>query len=785
MLFSLLGGAYIIFVLQIPGFTILDHSFRPNPAVLLLAVILALPALLGLWHILSKTATNRFSLSRGEALHGFFPSFLPLLFLSLAPLTLSHYVGAKDLLSRVNLLGWAVLSAFIYLLTVRLLEWLRERQPALPRKKFLELFYGLPLKKKLLLLFAASLILYNLGALVMLSEGIMFSGDEPHYLLITHSLLYDGDIDLADNYARRDYEQYMIPGVTIQPHTVAGAQPESRLSFHSPGISFLLLPFYALGSLFGAAPLSLLIRFGMSLIGGLFGLQVFLFALKEWTKEGTALLLWFLVSFTSPVYFYSIHVYPELIGGLLSFLVFRFLRSAAELTAGKMVLLGLFLSSFIWFHALKYLFILIPLGAYCFWTILRTPSLRQRVAFFLLPFLAVSSAYFYFQYTQYGSLSLSAISWQGKMTGGESLDFLKTILDVPLRFRLETLAGYFLDQKDGLLFYAPLYFFALLGAWLMFRKKRPEFLLLALLTTPYFLNSAFLTQRTGYAPQARPLVSTFWGMGIFLGYFIAENRKKTFGYLFKAAAAASLGVVLLLLFNPFNLYQETTAGIIERGGGLFYLLSNLHFSLPSLLPSFLKVEEWRWLPNFIWVGALLLFVVAYALAKERDFSLKFRTHLGLACAGLSVFFFWQVLYPRMVLLRPLNVAFTAREKVTLYGLGRVARMSEPGKFVLPQDDRPYHFLFTSRRMIEDVRLEFGSPHGDYPCELKLFDHSVFKGRTEKEIKSLDRPSPPYYKLKKAYFYWVTINLGKGEGVRTSQNPYLFRIAPVFARPDVP
>jgi hypothetical protein len=32
-----------------------------------------------------------------------------------------------------------------------------------------------------------------------------FSGDEPNYLMTTHSLYKDGDINLANNYARKDY----------------------------------------------------------------------------------------------------------------------------------------------------------------------------------------------------------------------------------------------------------------------------------------------------------------------------------------------------------------------------------------------------------------------------------------------------------------------------------------------------------------------------------------------------------------------------------------------------
>ena len=40
-------------------------------------------------------------------------------------------------------------------------------------------------------------------------------GDEPHYLIITQSLLYDGDLKIENNHARRDYAPYFEG--TLQP----------------------------------------------------------------------------------------------------------------------------------------------------------------------------------------------------------------------------------------------------------------------------------------------------------------------------------------------------------------------------------------------------------------------------------------------------------------------------------------------------------------------------------------------------------------------------------------
>ncbi len=776
LLLAALCGAFLAFALEIPSFSIRNHIFRPSAIPVILWFLICFLALVSISIGFARVAGRLYGFPADGILNIGLLTWLPLLFLSLMPFALRHYLTAADLLARARLFVLAVAAAVIYLdavLVLRLRRWKGKTESRIAGR-----LASLPIKKKLAVLFIVSLVLFNAGSLVMISRGISFGGDEPHYLLISHSLLHDGDFDLAGNYARRDYEKYMRPGVPLDTHVVPGAKPGSRLSFHSPGVSILLVPFYAVGSLFGGRTLLFFIRFGMSLFAALLGLQVFLFALREWKKNNLALILWSLFLFTSPVYFYAIHVYPEIVVALMSFTAFRLLNHSAEISRSRWLALGLLLSLLIWFHAIKYLLILATLGLYALWILAKRSRTRGRWACFLAPAALVTLAYFVFQYVLYGSMNPSAVSWQGKMTGQESLGFLKTLfVSIPLRSRLETLAGYFFCQKDGFLFYAPLYFFSFLGAVEMWRKKKKDLWLLLFAVMPYILNQAFLTQRTGYAPQARPLVAVFWGMGILLGSYLAAEKKRFFAPLFRGAVMVSFCFAGLLLARPLNLYQETTVGSTERGGGLFYLLSNLHFQITNWLPSFIKVDEWRWWPNFIWPALLVVFIIAYALSRKRARVYLYSTHVIIASAALAVFFAWFVLFPRLVLMNPVKAVFPSGERVTFYSLSRVARMSTTGRFLLPEDNRPYHFLFTSAREVRRLRLEFGPEQGSYDTVLTAFDQGVYKGQGEKEIKSLELVPPPRYKLKGVNLYWLTITLGRGEGVNTSQSPYVFNILP--------
>jgi len=776
---SLGMGACLIFFFEAPNFTFLGHAFRPRPLALAAATGLIGLTLLTFWLLYSRIASGLLARPFEEVLGRDAFTYLPLAFTALAPIALGHYLSAADLLVRTRLLLEAAVVLVIYLKVVQFRGWRRLRAEARPAP-FARLS-GLSSKKKLAALFIVFLVFANLGSVIMFRKGIYFSGDEPHYLLMAHSLLHDGDLDLANNYAQKDYHAYMLTTGTIpQIHAIRGKKPGSLYSFHSPGTAFLMLPFYAVGSLFGKTGLILGLRFGMSLFGALFGLQVFLYIRDSWGKEKWAFILWALTGLATPVYFYSIHIYPEIIIALFAFTVFRIFRSPAALTPGRLIFCGFLLSTFIWFHALKYLFLAGPLLVFCLWVLARKRAGGRDYAAFLVFPIVITAAHFLFQKAFYGSFSLSAVSVKGSLKAGETLAYAKELLTgIPFRFRWETLADYFFDQKDGLLLYAPIYFFSFLGLVEMARRKAGDLLALLFVASPYVLVLAFLTQRPAYAPQARTLVAVFWVMIIGLGYFVAHNTKKIFAGAFALSSGVTLLMTWLLLRNPLAIYQETTVGNTERGGAIFYILSNLHFDLTGLLPVYIKSREGPWPLNFYWLAGLAVFVLVYALARRpsRDLSFQWRTHVLFAAAGGTLFFFWFAIYPRIVLFNPVNTAFPSGERLRFYSISRVARQVGPGSFLLPEDGRAYVFMFTSRRKLGKLRFEFGSKAGDYDAGLTYFDLPLFEGRTAGEVRSLDLPSPPAYEYKNAYLYLVTLRLGKGAGVRTVENPYLFRLVP--------
>jgi len=761
---------------QARDYTITTHSFRLEPVSMIGISALIFLILWGLRRVATQMTTRSFGIGLSpRILKWDAASQLPFLLLFLLPLAASHYIDSNDFRARICAFIVSVFLGVTYLKGKIFLKSKSQEESFL--QKIWAKIEAVPLKKKITILFVLALILFNIGSVLMISGGITFSGDEPHYLLISHSLLKDGDFRLSNNYAQKDYAAYMPDGVELDVHLAPGTE---GYSFHSPGVALLLLPFYALGSLFSEGVLLFFIHFGMSVFGALLGVQLFLYSLQEWKKEKLALYLWLIFSLTTPIFFHSIHVYPEIFLALFSLTVFRLLRFSAPLSRSRLMIVGFLLGLFLWLHAVKYIFISVPLILYCIWVLVRQKRVGWNFAYFITPLFLLTLIHLLFSSTLYGSLSPFSVSLKGTTTSAESVSMIKEFLSaVPFKYRLETLIGYFFDQRDGLLFYTPVYAFSFLGMIELGKRNWRKLLMLCFLTAPYVLVQAFLTQRGAYAPQARIQVAVFWAMALFLGYFLAHNRKKVYTLLFNAALAFSFLTVAVLLKNPWALYQSTTSGTVQRSGDLFVHLSNLHFYLPQYLPSFLKMDNRGWIPNFVWIGIFFLFCVSYVLVKEHSFTLGLSSQAVLVCLILAVVFAWGVLYPRFVLQSPTNVIYPTGEKVTFYGLGRVLRMTSPGQFQLPRDQRSYAFYFTSWQPLDKLRLEFGSPDGTFDAQIRYFDKSLFKGKTSRETASLHFPAEAPYRFKGRFLYSLSIDLKKEEGLIAYTHPFFFSLHPTL------
>lgn len=135
-------------------------------------------------------------------------------------------------------------------------------------------------------------------------------GDEPWYLLITHSLAYDFDADLTDNYAREDWRHFMDRPIEPQPGDPVG--PEGELySRHNEALPLALAPAYRLAGKTGA--LAMMAVFTAALAWATLRLARRYFP----GHPGEALAAWAVFAFTPPILLYASQVWVEVPATLL------------------------------------------------------------------------------------------------------------------------------------------------------------------------------------------------------------------------------------------------------------------------------------------------------------------------------------------------------------------------------------------------------------------------------------------------------------------------------------
>ena len=778
LVFSFGVALFLSLCLQSRRFTILDHGFRFD-CIFFLLWTGASALLLLAWIFTARWEARRFSLSPASRLWAGFLTSLPLAFFLLSPWLLRFYTTRDDLRTRLRLFALFVLSAVIF---SKLWSYARlERKKPSWLDRAMARFQVYPLRRKLVLLFFIAFLIYQAAAGLLVIQGTSFTGDEPFYLLTSHSLLEDGDLNLANNYAQKDYFAFYSkkdhPRLKLGIYGRFGRKGRDYIyPINLPGISVLMLPFYWLGQFFSGRWLTFILKTSLSPWAALLGIQVFLYAKELWKREHVALGLWAFYSFSSPIFFYASHLYPEVPIALFSFYVFRKITTSRVLPPRQVLLLGFVLGLFPWF-GLKYNFLFWPLLVISVYFLLKEHRVRVKVLVAFLAFpLAFTLLFYLFIYSLYGTLSPVAV-YEGVMTPEQAEAFKQAVLAIPLLARIEAFLDYFLDQRDGLLLYSPLYAFAFLGLVEIFRRRRRDFWCFLLIGLPFILNYAFFTHRQGASPQGRVLTPLSWMAAVALGYFLVHNRHKIFSFLFGLAAASSFAVAGLLLAHPSFLYQPTTHEYTSRPADLFVHLSNMHFFLPPLLPSFIKVGNTRYWPNYIWILAIIFFILAYSISR-REKSWPRCLPTVFICVGLTASFFLWVLYPRPPLYPVKTIRYSSQKALGFYlfPIGKGVVSGENGDFYL-HFERTYRFIFGSRTELDRVRFVFGSDKGDYSVRLALFDLPFWEGKTAFETREVLVEPAAAYPFKNLYLYEVSLSLSHHSSESMLLEPYLFQAIP--------
>jgi len=541
-------------------------------------------------------------------------------------------------------------------------------------KKFLFFFNRLSLKKRSLYIFIVVEILFILSAFVITEKGVTMSGDEPHYLAVSQSIAQDGDLNVFNQYAREKYREFI--DVHLTHHARVGKGFKRWFSYgHLPGLSVTLAPFFTVK--ISHPLLYFLIRAFLGIFGALLAVLIYRMSLKLWKHRNLSIFITAAFTFTAPVFFHSIHVFPELQAALLILAALHLLLFAEKQT-NRTVLTAGFLLAITVFWGIKYsIFIFLFSAGFFFYFIFKKKEPKKAVLLVLFPIL-FQLLFFYYLYFAHGNFDPMSI-YNGVMTDAQNIEYNANMQKIPLQKRVETMLGIFFDQRDGLMLYNPFYLFFFPGLILALRKFKTYLphLLIAAVGFGFILFMGYSTVRAGYCPQGRYLVPAAWALMLFAVIYRNETHNRFFKQLFYYVPLYSITVTVYQAIHPFTLYQDATHTYLNRPGLMFQQWGNLHFNIPDLLPSFVKVPgNFTYAPNIVFLVLAAIFILV-SLKKMRHRSLKMGPPVLFA-----FLFLLTALFPRVPTYNPILVTKGDGIPFKIYGESPYPTRTAERKFPL-------------------------------------------------------------------------------------------------------
>lgn len=551
--------------------TWLAHRWLPLPAAdPLRSTLAAVPLAVAAFAALHRTARRRGARRIPPGLLRFESGALAGLAaaaLARGPLGLT---GATPALAA-GLLGLAVLHAAAQLRALRPL--LGERLAGRPSVLF----------------FAVPAVLY-LAILPWAAERRQPDGDEPYYLLLAHSLAYDLDADLANNYAGADWRFFLDRPVAPQPGDPVG-QEGQVYSRHNLLLPLALAVPYRLAGKVGVLA-------AMSLLAALLAWLVLRLAGRFFPHlPGEALLASGVLALAPPLLTYAHQVWVEVPAAvLLALALDRVLdrTAAAHGGAGPR-----------WRQTAGWAALALPL--------ILLPLLKMRFAVVALPLLALAfhRASRGNRRARRGVLGIAVLL---ATTGGAILAYNRARFGNPLKIHtwgelalpavslrgtLEGFLGLFWDVAFGLFAFAPLWLvvvpaLALAAARWRGAVGRPA-AYLAVVALPYLLLVAPRAEwYGGWSPPFRYGVVLLPLLAVVLVPLLAERHRSGARLVLGALGAATLALALVWLAAPGITYHLADG----RTRLLDALSAGLGADAARLFPSYVRprLASWLWPP---------------------------------------------------------------------------------------------------------------------------------------------------------------------------------------------
>jgi len=371
-------------------------------------------------------------------------------------------------------------------------------------------------------------------------------GDEPHYLVITQSLLNDRDLKIENNHTQGDYRAYL--NRSIKPDFLQRGKDGQIYSIHAPGLPLLVAPGFAVAGYPG-------VLVELVLLGAVASALVWRVA---WQVTGEAAASWFAwaaVTLSVPFFFHASAVFPDGLGAVLTLVAVLPLVEARAREPRYLVAIGAALAALPWLHS-RFAILAASAAVVIAGRAVTEPSRRvaRLAAFAAWPALSAAGWFLFFQVI-YGTPN-PAVTYGGTTSTAAG----NIVRGAP---------GLLFDQQFGLIPNAPVYLCAAAGIFLMLSGRmvrhradtthdgRRLALELLIMTLPYFLVVTFFFMWwAGTTPPARFLVPITLVLAIPTAICFAAAKRT-------AARTVSLAALML------SVLMTITIASVERGAFVF------------------------------------------------------------------------------------------------------------------------------------------------------------------------------------------------------------------------
>ncbi len=694
-------------------------------------------------------------------------SLMPLLLLFLS--LIEHFVYLRNIrgvLLLTSLLGTAYLQ---YCLVGQLLKDSSPEARSAQKKMAIRQRVLRP-KEASHLVLVFSICLYLLYASGLIFPAHPITGDEPHYLLLTHSLLYDGDVNLFDNYRDKDYLRF-YPG-ELEPHANPGKRGAGfEYSKHTPALSLLLAPFYFMGEKLGGTISSIThnpiyqkqtliftLRVSMGILAALLSWVFFLFARDLTKNQKAALCAWFIFTLTSPLIFYSHLIYPEIPASLILIVILYRVLSSRNLASSAHLWIGLGIALLPWL-GVKYIILSVGLFVIVVITFCRSGQMRGKNIFLFIAPLCISSGFFlYYLWSLYGNIWPSSL-YKGYLPSGASLSLAIFHFKMSEFFRCGL--SYLFDQRIGIFPYSPIYLVLIPGIVLFFAHKKRTALPLFGMFLLYGIFCSLAYYWGGYCPPGRTLLPVTFILALFMAGALAWGEKKYSIPTQRILLFLSLGIAFICARDPKLLYHESLSDFNPLGGpysNLLTSLSNSFVNLRVVAPALTVIDQIVWTPIIFWVLAIA-FICFVFLRKENEPSSvhgDFRKSVFavyLFSALFLVYTFFDIHLERVYVFpeQPYALYFQDANNFgpELGGFWTLGQMTS--EILIKTDTRA-----------SEIRVKLSSPApGSASARVGRAKQSASRSGIEAHEQTLSFPSPVGFPWKGGYLYSICVKEERG------------------------